>query len=128
MSSRAGGDWVRFVIHAFREVRRVGVGGDPAARRWLGGNPNAITFVVCLSPQPFGNGQRFDFQVCPKCFLTSPAVELAMVSAAKRHSKFIADLQAQSPALGETDVMSIARVLCADDTRLLCAKLAVILV
>src|SRR4051812_17211782 len=48
-----------------------------------------------------------------------------MVSAAKRNSKFIADLQAQSTTLGETDVMSIARLLFADDAWLLCDKLPV---
>src|SRR5207302_1668641 len=91
-------------------------------------DPNTITFIACLPPQAFGNCQWFDLSVCPKCFLTSPAMQLAMVSAAKRHSKFIADLQTQTPTLGETDMMSIARLLCADDTRLLCDKFPVLLV
>src|SRR4051812_23621219 len=108
MSSRAGGDWVRFIIQVFRALRCVGMRGEPTVRCWLGRFPDAITFIVFFPPKAFRTCKWFDLQVCQKFFLTPPPVQLSMVSAAKRHSKFIADLQAQAPTLGEADVMSIA--------------------
>jgi len=71
--------------------------------------------------QPQGSGDRgwLDPGLTPPFGFIAMAMNVAVMSPAQRHGELVADLAAERAALGEAQVMSIARLAPADQTSLL---------
>jgi hypothetical protein len=74
---------------------------------------------VCLKPEPPRDGERLDGDFKPPNQFVAVAVELAMVSAAKRDGELVADLTSKRTGLCKAQVMGIARFSATDQTRLI---------
>ena len=77
-------------------------------------------FWMRLVPKPFGDLQGVDPQTLPPRHFIAGLMQLPMMSAAERYSKFVADLETERPELREPQVMRIGRLPAADDAGLRC--------
>jgi len=71
-----------------------------------------------LQPERAGSDGRINASLFPPCGFITTAMGLAMMAAAQRHGKFIADLSTKSALLHEAQMMGIYRSAPADQTRL----------
>ena len=71
-----------------------------------------------LFPQPLRNRQDADFQVLPPGDFVAGLMKLLMMSAAKGHGELVADLETEGSGLRKPQVMRVARLPAADQTRL----------
>ena len=71
-----------------------------------------------LLPQPLGNRQGVDLQVLPPGHFVAGLMQLLMMTAAKGNGELVADFKTQGSGLSKPQVMRIARLPAADETRL----------
>ena len=71
-----------------------------------------------LQPKRAGGNGRINASLFPPCGFITTAMGLAMMAAAQRHGKFIADLSTESALLHEAQMMGICRPAPANQTRL----------
>ena len=71
-----------------------------------------------LFPEVSGDLQRFDFEVIPPRQFIAGLMQLPMMTAAERNGELVADFKADGSGLGKPQVMRIARLPAADETRL----------
>jgi hypothetical protein len=64
---------------------------------------------VLFEPQPAGRNHRIYPGAVPPVGFVTGTVDFAVVSAAKRDRKFIADFAAECPALRKSNMMSVGR-------------------
>ena len=62
-----------------------------------------------LLPQSSGNGERIKLDRFPPCRFVAPAMEHAMVSAAKRYHELVTDPAAQRARLGKSQMVRVRR-------------------
>ena len=75
-------------------------------------------FWMRLLPKPPGNRQGVDLEVLPPGHLIATAMQLLMMTAAKGNGELVADFETQGSGLSKSQVMRIARLPAADQTRL----------
>src|SRR5262249_48136508 len=85
-------------------------------------------FWVRLVPQGLGNFERVDLAIGPPDFLMRALVQLPVMAAAERDGELIADFEANAARLRKAQMVWIARLAAADQTRLGCNELEVRLV
>ena len=72
-----------------------------------------------LQPQHAGGDGRINPSAPPPCGFVAAAVDLAMMPAAQRDGELIADLAAERPALGKSQVMGVRGLSAANQARVL---------
>src|ERR1039458_8470237 len=72
-------------------------------------------FWMCLFPELLGNLHGIEFQSLPPGNFIAGLMQLPMMSAAERYSKFVADFEAERSGLREPQVMRIGRLPAAND-------------
>ena len=70
---------------------------------------------MCLFPELLGNLHGIEFQSLPPGNFIAGLMQLPMMSAAERYSKFVADFEAERSGLREPQVMRIGRLPAAND-------------
>src|SRR5215510_4342283 len=93
-------NWVRFVMG--RSWHR-GIG---SRRFWVG-----------LVPKILGDFERVDLAIGPPGFFIGTLVQLPVMAAAERHGELITDFEAQGARLRKAQMMRVARLSSADQTR-----------
>lgn len=73
---------------------------------------------VRFEPQRTSLGHGINTNLLPPRSFIAVPMDFAMMPSTQGHSKFITDLAAECPALGELQVMGIAGLATADQTRL----------
>jgi hypothetical protein len=73
---------------------------------------------MCLQPESAGGGNRIDTRFVPPSRFVATAMDLTVVSATERDSKFVADLAAKCRWLREPQVMGVGRPATTDQTGL----------
>jgi hypothetical protein len=71
-------------------------------------------FWPSVAPKSFGEFQRFDVVSRPPSSFISHLMELPMMRAAERDSKFVTDLHAECSRLGKAQMMRIRGLPAAD--------------
>ena len=75
-----------------------------------------------LFPKLAGDGEGIDFECLPPNHFVASVVQLSMMPSAEGHREFIADFDAQRPRLCKAQMMGVAWVPPANETRLGCNK------
>jgi len=60
-----------------------------------------------LHPKLAGGSGRINASLLPPCRFVATSMDLAMMTATKRHCELVADLAAERPVLGEAQMMRI---------------------
>jgi hypothetical protein len=60
-----------------------------------------------LQPERASRGGRIDASFLPPCRFIATAMDLAVMSAAERHSEFVADFAAKGPVLCSAQMVGI---------------------
>jgi hypothetical protein len=71
-----------------------------------------------FEPQRASLEHRINTSLLPPCCFIAVAMDFAMMPTTQRHGEFIADLASECPALREPQVVGIARLSTANQTRL----------
>ena len=74
-------------------------------------------------PEPVCTEQGIDSLLLPPDTLVAPPMELVVMDTAERHRETIADLAANCPAIGESDVVGVRWGATTDKARLTCNEL-----
>ena len=125
-SGRDPGNWLRFVFWAFLGpnlritpfgavliVANAGKGGSAL----LVSSSLPFREGMGLKPKCSGRDDRINTDVCPPNGFVATAVDLAMVPAAQRDDELIADLAAERPSLGKSQMVSVRRPSAANQAR-----------
>jgi hypothetical protein len=83
---------------------------------------------VHAAPQSGGRAQRIEMLSAPPGGLIAAVVDFAMMGAAERHGKFVADLTPQRAELSKAEVMGVGGLASADQAWLPRDELQVLLV
>src|SRR5580704_4809497 len=89
-----------------------GRGSSPICRGceigfWAAVDRRGCAIEPGVPPQPICNRQRIDLDLVPPCSLVALPVQFAVMEAAHRDGELVADLAAERPRLGKTQMVSI---------------------
>jgi hypothetical protein len=73
---------------------------------------------MCLFPELTRNAKGVDFKFVPPCNFIAGLVQLPVMATAERYCKLVADLNAECPRVGKAQMMGVAGLPAADNTRL----------
>ena len=71
-----------------------------------------------LLPKALGRFERVDLVIGPPGFFIGGLVQLPVMAAAERYGELVADFEAQGARLRKPEMMRVARLSSADETRL----------